>query len=142
MAAAVGEKGETPEGVRYTIVEIGTGGKAAVGDLVTLKFKGSLAKDGRVFDDIMEQEAPFFTRVGGGLLVPGIDSALKQMRSGDVWDLVIPSNLGFGPEGRKPGPGRPRIGPNAELNYRLKLESIPGKDGDLIDITGGDMTGL
>ena len=46
-------------------------------------------------------------------VLPGVEEAVKMMRSGDVWELAVPGNLGFGEKGRSASPGKPRIPANA-----------------------------
>ena len=46
-------------------------------------------------------------------VLPGVEEAVKMMRSGDVWELAVPGKLGFGEKGRSASPGKPRIPANA-----------------------------
>jgi peptidylprolyl isomerase len=55
------------------------------------------------------------------------------MRSGDVFRLTIPPELGFGEKGRSSSPGKPRIPGNAVLDFTLELVAVPGKDEELIE---------
>ena len=55
-------------------------------------------------------------------VLPGVEEAVKMMRSGDVWELAVPGNLGFGEKGRSASPGKPRIPANA---VRLPLSLPP-----------------
>ncbi len=52
----------TASGLRYTAIQTGTGPAAVVGDLVGIRFKGSY--NGVVFDNLFEDTAPYFYRVG------------------------------------------------------------------------------
>ena len=47
------------------------------------------------------------------------------MRSGGVRRLYVPGALGF-PKGLPSGPGRPRLPPNADTIFDVKLLYIPG----------------
>jgi hypothetical protein len=43
----------TPSGLSYKVIKTGSGGQPAVGDLITIRFKGAVKATGAVFDDIM-----------------------------------------------------------------------------------------
>ena len=78
------------------------------------------------------------------LLLPGVEQAVVNMRSGDVWELSIPPNLAFGEKGRPSSPGKPRIPGGATINFTIELVSVPGKDDELIELdtyTGLDGAG-
>ena len=68
----------TPAGVPYKVLKAGSGAQAKVGDLVAIRFRGSV--DGKVFDDIFNTEEPYYVRVGSESLVKGIQDALAQMK--------------------------------------------------------------
>lgn len=40
--------------------------------------------------------------------------------------------LAFGAKGRPQSPGKPRIPPNAEVEYDLKVVALPGREEELI----------
>jgi FKBP-type peptidyl-prolyl cis-trans isomerase len=43
---------------------------------------------------------PYYTRLGSGGLLKGVEQTLPLMQLGDRWKLTIPSTLAFGPKGR------------------------------------------
>jgi hypothetical protein len=55
----------------------------------------------QVIDDIMANPEGYYFRVGSGQVLPAVEKAVVKMRTGDVWQLSIPPELGFGKEGRK-----------------------------------------
>lgn len=61
---------------------------------------------------------------------------LFSPKVGSKWKLVIPGELAFGVGGRGASPGKPRIPPNAEVEYILEIAGLPGKEEDLIEIIG------
>jgi len=68
------------------------------------------------------------TRAGVGLLLKGVDDAVVNMHLGDTYHLVFGGDLGFGEKGRPSAPGKPRIPPNAELDFevsRVHLQLLP-----------------
>jgi peptidylprolyl isomerase len=115
----------------------GTGPAPRTGDLVGIRFRGSY--NGRVFDDIMESAEPYYMRVGSGSLVKGIEEAVKRMHVGDYWRLELPPAYAFGSKGRRASPGRPAIPPNATLVYEIRLDELPGREQELLEVTGGDL---
>ena len=70
------------------------------------------------------------------LFGPAIEEAVLQMTAGDVWELTVPPNLGFGTKGRSSSPGKPRISGDAILKFTLALDAVPGKDEEIIDMNG------
>jgi len=135
QAASAAEK--TGSGLEYTVVKSGSGGRPITGDLIAIRFKGKVQATGAVFDDIMSGE-PYYTRVGSGNVLPGVEEAVKLMRSGDTWNLTLPPELGFGPKGRPASPGKPRIPNGATLDFMLELVAVPGKDEELIEVAGDE----
>jgi len=130
------EEVTTSSGLKYSVVKSGNGGQPAVGDLIAIRFKGKVAATGAVFDDILESPEPYYTRVGSGNVLAGVEEAVKLMHSGDTWDLTIPGDLAFGSKGRSASPGKPRIPPGAVIDFRLELVAVPGKDDDIIEQNG------
>lgn len=58
---------------------------------------------------------------------------MVTMKSGDIYQLTVPPELGFGTKGRSASPGKPRIPGTAVLDLTLELVAVPGKDEELID---------
>ncbi|CAM9716996.1 unnamed protein product [Chrysoparadoxa australica] len=112
-------------------LKTGRGPSPIAGDLVGIRFKGIY--NGNVFDDITETPEPLYIRAGVGNIVKGMDDALLTMHVGDKWEITVPGPLAFGKEGRPPSPGKPRIPPNATVIYELELQTLPGKEDDLIE---------
>lgn len=123
------------DGLTYTVTKSSrsSGGKPKIGDLVVVRFKGSVQKTGAVFDDIMSSPEGYYFRLGTGQVLPAVEQALPLMKSGDIWQLTVPAKLGFGEKGRQASPGRPRIESNAVLDFTLELVAVPGKDDELIE---------
>ena len=127
----------TGSGLQYSVVKNGSGGgKPVTGDLIAIRFKCVIASSGAVIDDIMNSAEPYYYRAGSGQVVPAIEEAVLQMTAGDVWELTVPPNLGFGTKGRSSSPGKPRISGDAILKFTLALDAVPGKDEEIIDMNG------
>eukprot|EP00540_Astrosyne_radiata_P015753 CAMPEP_0116845640 /NCGR_PEP_ID=MMETSP0418-20121206/13384_1 /TAXON_ID=1158023 /ORGANISM="Astrosyne radiata, Strain 13vi08-1A" /LENGTH=194 /DNA_ID=CAMNT_0004476783 /DNA_START=83 /DNA_END=667 /DNA_ORIENTATION=+ len=121
-------------GIKYTVLKAGTGPKPVIGDLVGIRFR-AFYKDTKI-DDIFDTAEPYYTRVGAGGLIKGVEETLPLMRLGDDWSLAIPGELAFGEKGRPASPGKPRIPANADITFEVKLETLPGKEEELIEIIG------
>jgi FKBP-type peptidyl-prolyl cis-trans isomerase len=87
-----------PTGVTYEVIKTGSGPKPEVGELVAIRFAAYFGD--RKIDDIFETPEPYYTRLGSGGLLKGVESTLPLMRVGDRWKLTIPGQLAFGPKGR------------------------------------------
>ena len=80
-----------PDGLQYRVIKSGNGRTPAIDDVVTVAYKGAL--DGYLFD----QTKPGETHdLPVARLIPGWQEALSLMKEGDEWELVIPSQLGYG----------------------------------------------
>lgn len=78
----------TASGVSIKVIKSGTGPSPTVGELATIRFS---AYAGEVkIDDIFDTPEPYFTRVGSGGLIKGVEEVLPKMRVGDRWVLTIP----------------------------------------------------
>jgi FKBP-type peptidyl-prolyl cis-trans isomerase len=87
---------KTDDGLEYRIVKAGAGKAPQSGaDMVTVKYKGALI-NGKVFDQTAVGKTATFP---AGALIAGWVEALSLMKEGDQWELVIPSDLGYGPQG-------------------------------------------
>ena len=87
---------KTADGLQYRVIKAGAGKTPQrPDDMVTVKYKGSLI-NGKVFDQTKDGQTASFP---AGNLIPGWVEALSMMKEGDEWELVIPSDLGYGPEG-------------------------------------------
>ncbi len=87
---------KTASGLMYRVLREGKGPSVLRGaDVVTVYYKGALI-NGKVFDQTKPDEPAQFQ---SGALIPGWVEALKLMKTGDTWEIVVPSDLGYGAEG-------------------------------------------
>ena len=117
-----------PRSFSVDVVTEGSGPMAAKGDVVFLKYKGTLAADGTVFDEsqdiplpvegLFPKGAPF--PVEEGATIPGFYQGLQQMQKGGKYTLFIPADLAYG---ATPPPGTP-IPPNADLEFEIEVMDI------------------
>jgi len=104
----------TASGLRYRLVEPGSGEPPQEHDQVTVRYAGWL-EDGKLFDASYPGTASFpLNRV-----IKGWTEGVQLLRPGGAAIFVIPPELGYGPRGAPP-----RIGPNATLVFRVELVSV------------------
>ena len=89
-----------------------------------------------VIDDIFGTPEPYYTRVGSGGLLKGIEEVIPLMRVGDRFVVTIPSDLAFGKKGRPASAGKPRIPGDATIVYEVEMVGLPGKEPELIELIG------
>jgi peptidyl-prolyl cis-trans isomerase A (cyclophilin A) len=107
----------TPSGLKYVVVEEGTGDPPKKGAMVTVHYTGTLL-NGKKFDSSYDRKQPIDFPVGVGQVIKGWDEALLSMKKGEKRVLIIPPNLGYGPSGRGPIP------PNAYMVFDVELVNI------------------
>jgi len=61
----------------------------------------------------------FYVRAGVGLLIKGVDDAVVNMHVGDRFHLNFGGDLAFGAKGKPSSPGKPRIPPNAAVDFEV-----------------------
>lgn len=105
-----------PDGLMYRVLKAGNGPGVLRGeDVVTVFYRGSLI-NGKVFDQTKPGEPAQFPAGG---LIPGWVEALSKMKTGDTWELVVPSDLGYGADGAGSA-----IPPNQTLVFILSLAKV------------------
>ena len=105
----------TKSGLQYKVLKDGTGKSPAKTDTVTTHYKGTLI-DGTQFDSSYDRNKPASFQVDG--VIKGWTEALQMMKEGSKWQLFIPWDLAYGPE------GRPGIPPNATLVFEVELLKV------------------
>ncbi|MGH2541960.1 MAG: FKBP-type peptidyl-prolyl cis-trans isomerase, partial [Ardenticatenaceae bacterium] len=85
-------------GLKYEDVVVGEGEEVEVGDLVQVHYTGWL-ENGTQFDSSVDRGEPFSVSLGAGGVIEGWDEGLQGMRVGGKRTLVIPPELGYGPQG-------------------------------------------
>lgn len=109
---------KTTSGLRYKIVQKGTGVKAAKGNTVDVHYKG-MFPDGKVFDNSYKRGNPISFPVGMGNVIPGWDEGIQLLQVGDKARFVIPSHLAYGSRG-----AGGVIPPNATLVFDVELMAV------------------
>ncbi len=106
----------TDSGLQYKTLVSGNGEKPKASDTVKVHYKGTLI-DGTVFDSSYARGEPAVFPVTG--VIAGWVEALQLMNVGDKYELTIPSELAYGPQG-----SGPLIGPDATLVFEVELLGI------------------
>ena len=106
----------TESGLQYKIIKEGEGTKPIATDKVKVHYTGKLI-DGSVFDSSVERDEP--AEFGLNQVIPGWTEGLQLMAAGSVYELYIPSNLGYGPSG-----AGEVIPPFATLIFEIELLEI------------------
>lgn len=123
-----------PSGVAIKVEKSGNGPKPEIGEMAAIRFR-AFAGENKI-DDLFDNPEPYYTRVGSGGLIKGVEEVLPKMVVGDRWVLTIPGSLAFGPAGRKASAGKPRIPANQEIIFDVEMVGLPGKEQELIDLIG------
>ena len=108
----------TASGLQYKILTEGDGAVPTEKDKVIAHYKGTLI-DGTVFDSSYDRGEPATFGVTG--VIQGWQEVLQLMKEGSKWQIVVPSDLAYGPRGA--GQGSP-IGPNETLLFDIELIAI------------------
>lgn len=108
---------KTGSGLLYRVITPGEGRKYdpatdGPGAMCNVSYEGKLI-DGTVFD---KSPAPIEMPIDR--VVPGFSEALQLMPIGSTWEVCIPSELAYGPQGPAP------IGNNSTLIFTITLNNI------------------
>lgn len=93
-------------------VKLGTGAAAEAGKTLAVSYVGAF-ENGEVFD-----RGQFEFVLGSGQVIAGWDQGMVGMREGGQRVLIIPSDLGYGPDGFGPIPG------GATLVFEVELLEV------------------
>ena len=109
---------QTDSGLRYKIIQKGSGAQAETGKSVSVHYEGSL-DNGQVFDSSYRRKDPITFTLGIGQVIQGWDEGIALLKEGDKARFVIPSYLGYGERG-----AGGVIPPNATLVVDVELVKV------------------
>ncbi len=109
-----------PSGLQYKVITEGSGTSPKATDVVKTHYRGTLI-NGKEFDSSYARKEPAEFPVNG--VIKGWTEALQLMKPGAKWQLFIPSDLAYGPQGAGAD-----IGPNATLIFEVELLSVKTSD--------------
>jgi tetratricopeptide (TPR) repeat protein len=116
--AQSGDTVTTKSGLKYIVINKGTGVQADSNKSVEVHYIGSLL-DGKVFDSSRDRDEPIDFVLGTGQVIKGWDEGIALMKVGDRFKLIIPSDLAYGEKG-----AGGVIPPNATLIFDVELLSV------------------
>lgn len=108
---------KTPSGLVYKVLNEGSGANFTDKDVVMVKYTGKHI-DGKEFDSSKDEAVPFQLNQ----VVPGFAEMIKLMKPGQKVEVIIPSDLAYGPEGREP-----TIGSNETLVFEMETVGVQKK---------------
>lgn len=104
-------------GLQYRVLQRGKGASPGLYDSVTVHYKGSLIS-GKQIVNSYEKKSPLTFQMNNCL--QGLSEALKKMKPGDKWELVMPPYLAYGDKGH----AQLAIPPASTLIFELELLSV------------------
>lgn len=104
--------------LQTTDLEPGSGQAAKNGDCLVVKYYGTLAANGELFDENFTKTTAFGLLLGQGQVITGWDKGLVGMQSGGIRRLVIPAAQAYGAQ------ERPGIPASSDLVFVVKLVEI------------------
>ena len=111
-------KGDPPSQLVIKDIVKGKGPKAKPGDTLTMMYTGYSWSNGQKFDASWDRGQPFAFQLGAQMVIPGWDKGMVGMRQGGRRLLIIPPDLGYGPQGSGP------IAPNETLVFAVDLQKL------------------
>ena len=116
----------TDSGLKYYIVEEGTGEKIQEGKEVTLHGIGTL-ENGEVFWETRKSNSPFYFVTGTNSVIKGVEEGVSKMRVGDRWIFILPPEIAYGDKQRGPIPS------NSTLIFDYEVLDISDPKKSIID---------
>ena len=108
---------ETPSGLKYVVLQEGTGKKpASAASKVTVHYTGSFL-DGKVFDSSVQRGQPM--DIGLNQVIKGWTEGVQLMKEGAKYKFYIPYTLAYGEQGY---PGA--IPPKSDLIFEVELIKV------------------
>lgn len=101
-----------PSGVHYKILRAGCGEMPTLGSTVKVRYHLTLLNGSVIDSSYYRKETPSFPL---SQVIPGWAEAVTLMQPGAIWEIYIPSSLGYGSQGGGPVPG------NAGLIFTVEL---------------------
>ncbi len=108
----------TDSGLKYYILEKGTGDNAQNENTVTVNYYGCL-EDGKLFDESFSRGQGLPLKLGQGQVIKGWDEGLTYLNKGAKAFLFIPADLAYGEAGSPPV-----IPANSPLIFYVEVDEV------------------
>ena len=108
----------TESGLKYVMIEEGSGETPESGSMVQVHYTGAL-EDGTKFDSSYDRGEPIQFQLGVGQVIPGWDEGIGLLKVGGKAKLIIPPELAYGEQG-----AGGVIPPNATLLFDVELLGV------------------
>ena len=105
----------TKSGLQYKVIKEGSGKKPSEASDVTVHYKGNLL-DGTEFDSSYKRGEPATFKLNG--VIKGWTEGLQLMSEGSIYELTIPSELGYGDT------GNPNVPPGSTMIFVVELIKV------------------
>jgi len=109
-----------PSGLRYKVLEKGSGAFHPTADSPCLCHYGGTLIDGTEFDSSYSRGEP--TTFAPNQVIKGWTEAMQMMVEGDKWELYIPSEMAYGDRGSPP-----KIPGDSALVFTIEMITIQGE---------------
>jgi FKBP-type peptidyl-prolyl cis-trans isomerase FkpA len=115
---------QDPSGYYLIMIENGKGEKLDSGKIVTIDYEGRFLNDS-VFDGTKIAGHPYKFVSGANHVIPAWEMAMKKMRVGDKFIIVVPARLGYGEEGiQNPNTGKYIVPPFTSLVFDIQILGV------------------
>ena len=108
----------TAHGLKYIVIEEGTGSRADTGSYATVYYAGATIQDGEVFENAFDKGSPYSFTIGQARAIKGWEIGLPKFKKGGKGYLFVPAVLAYGAEGKG------SIPPGAELIFYIELDDV------------------
>jgi FKBP-type peptidyl-prolyl cis-trans isomerase FkpA len=122
VASTQGDTVTTNTGLRYIDLAVGTGTSTDWCHNVAVEYQAYLP-DGTQFD-ASPATTPLLFAPGLGSLIDGFEQGVIGMKAGGSRRLIIPPEIGFGPEGRKDASGQVIVPGNSIVIYDIGMIQV------------------
>jgi hypothetical protein len=116
----------TDSGLKYYIVDSGSGEKVQEGKEVTLHGIGTL-ENGEVFWETRKSNSPFHFVTGTNSVIKGVEEGVSKMRVGDRWIFILPPEIAYGERDRG------SIPPNSTLIFDYEVLDVTNPKKAIVD---------
>ena len=127
--------GAAPKELGIDDLKVGDGNEVTDGTVAVVDYIGANYSNGVVFDASYGR-APFPVTVGAGQVIKGWDQGLVGMKVGGRRQLVIPPDLGYGPQANGDIPA------NETLIFVVELRAVITQPENPAPVPGGTVTEL